>query len=51
LHFFGDFVRVQDARHRHLDFAFLVLGTPQFTLSLFQIQVAVVITSEFLNNY
>jgi hypothetical protein len=48
LHFFGDFVRVQDARYGHLDFAFLVLSTPQLTLSFFQIEVAVVVTSKFL---
>jgi hypothetical protein len=48
LHFFGDLVRVQDARYRHLDFAFFVLSTPQLTFSFFQVQVAVVIPSKFL---
>lgn len=35
LHLFGNFMRIQDAWYRHLNFAFLILSTSQFSFPFF----------------
>ena len=48
LHLFGQLVRIEDARNRHLDFALFILSFPQLSFSFFKVKVTVIITSEFL---
>lgn len=47
-HLLGDLVRVQDARHRHLDLVLLLLGLPQRRLPLLQEQVRGVLARKLL---
>lgn len=47
-HLLGYFVRIEDARHRHLQLVFLLLGLTQRSLPLLQKQVRGVLACEFL---
>jgi len=41
-------VRIEDTRDGHLNFALLFLGSPQLQLTFLQVEVTVVVSSEFL---